>query len=113
MGEARDIRMNALQIWLRRAVTVVAIVAAMAISNISHTHPEWLHRGSPAFSVLNWLYGLSLLFLLMGAPVWLLLGSPGQVPDAEERRALRGDVLFVLAGFLFVLFLILLFATQL
>lgn len=105
--------MNAGQIWVRRIITVASIVIALAISKISHSHPVWLHRGSPAFSVLNWLYGLSLLFLLLGAPVWLLLGGTGQVPDPDERRALRSDAVFVLAGFLFVLSLILLFATQL
>lgn len=105
--------MNSLQVWLRRAVTAVSIVVALVISKISHTHPEWLHRGSPAFSLLNWLYGLSLLFLLLGAPVWLLLGSTGMVSNPDERRALRSDAVFVLAGFLFVLFLILLFATRL
>lgn len=105
--------MNSPQVWWRRAFTAASILAVLAISKVSHTHPEWLHRGSPAFSGLNWLYGLSLLFLLLGAPVWLLLGSTCQVSPADERRALRSDVLFVLAGFLFVMFLILLFATQL
>lgn len=105
--------MNSVQVWMRRVVTGASIVAALAVSRISHVHPEWLRRGSPAFSVLNWLYGLSLLFLLLGAPVWLLLGSTGPVADAQERSALRSDAIFVLAGFLFVLFLILLFATRL
>lgn len=101
------------QAWARRIITALAILAAMGISRISHSHPEWIHRGTASFSVLNWLYGLSLLFLLLGAPVWLLLGSAGDVAEPAERNALRSDVVFVLGSFLLVLFLVLIFTTRL